>query len=68
MSFEAEKAEIRGSKSLSGVYSVLNRAGIDTSKPLAESLKDARSAYQYPLCKLILVAQMRINQIENKDL
>ena len=68
MSFADEKVAIRGSKSLSGVYSVLSRVGVDTSKPLAQSLKAARSAYQHALCELIQVAQMRIKQIENKDL
>lgn len=67
MSPSDAKVEIYKAKSLTGVYDALEKAGVNTSRPLLESRKMYNNPQQRELYWLVNTAIQRIKEIENKE-
>jgi hypothetical protein len=62
------KIAVRAAKTQTGVYSALEKAGVDTSRPLEHSRRLCRQAMHWQQAELIDVAIMRLRQIDNKEI
>jgi hypothetical protein len=62
------KVAVQAAKTQTGVYSALEKAGVDTSRPLEHSRRLSRQAMHWSRFELINVAMMRLQQIDNKEI
>ena len=67
MDLQDAKIAVRAAKTKTGVYSALEKAGVDTSRPLEHSRRMSRQAMHWQHVELISVAILRLQQIDNKE-
>lgn len=67
MNYEDEKVKIRECKTITGVYGVLERAGLDTSVQLEKLNRRAVNAMHLKEAELIRCAIMRLRQIDYRE-
>ena len=61
------KVEIYSAKSLNGVYAALEKADVDTARPLLATRKMYNNPQQRELYWLVNTAIQRVKEIENSE-